>query len=63
MPICCMITFLLIGIEELGMQIEEPFSILPLEGICTSVETNVSWLDRDQNGVNSVVDKAAPNSS
>merc|ERR1711988_1607016 len=29
-----LITFFLIGIEELGQQIEEPFSILPLEAYC-----------------------------
>jgi predicted membrane chloride channel (bestrophin family) len=28
------ITFFLIGIEELGLQIEEPFSILPMEAFC-----------------------------
>ena len=26
-----LITFFLLGIEELGLQIEEPFSILPIE--------------------------------
>ena len=28
------ITFFLLGIEELGVQIEEPFSVLPLESFC-----------------------------
>ena len=30
-PSCMVITFFLLGIEELGLQIEEPFSILPME--------------------------------
>ena len=29
-PASAIITFLLLGIEEIGVQIEEPFSILPL---------------------------------
>jgi predicted membrane chloride channel (bestrophin family) len=33
-PACMLITFFLLGIEELGLQIEEPFSILPIEAFC-----------------------------
>ena len=33
-PSCMVITFFLLGIEELGLQIEEPFSILPIEAFC-----------------------------
>ena len=29
-----LIAFFLFGIEEVGIQIEEPFSILPLEAFC-----------------------------
>eukprot|EP00669_Euglena_mutabilis_P011804 TRINITY_DN6413_c0_g1_i1.p1 TRINITY_DN6413_c0_g1~~TRINITY_DN6413_c0_g1_i1.p1 ORF type:complete len:333 (-),score=123.40 TRINITY_DN6413_c0_g1_i1:115-1113(-) len=32
-PAVAFIAFLLLGIDEVGVQIEEPFSILPLEGI------------------------------
>ena len=32
-PVSAVIAFLLLGIEEIGVQIEEPFGILPL-GIC-----------------------------
>lgn len=36
------ITFFLLGIEELGVQIEEPFSILPIESFCdTSIGSAV----------------------
>lgn len=31
-----MITFFLLGIEEFGLQIEEPFSLLALETFCDS---------------------------
>ena len=31
-----LISFFLFGIEEVGIQIEEPFSILPLEAFCNS---------------------------
>merc|ERR1719258_1010846 len=33
-PSCSAICFFLLGIEELGLQIEEPFSILPMEAFC-----------------------------
>jgi len=33
-PACAVTTFLLLGIEELGLQIEEPFGILPMEAFC-----------------------------
>merc|ERR1719298_66951 len=33
-PSCSAISFFLLGIEELGLQIEEPFSILPMEAFC-----------------------------
>jgi len=35
------ITFFLLGIEELGVQIEEPFSILPMEAFCDASIGNV----------------------
>ena len=31
-PASAIITFLLLGIEEIGVQIEEPFGVLPLGG-------------------------------
>jgi len=33
-PSCALIVFFLLGIEELGLQIEEPFGILPMEAFC-----------------------------
>ena len=46
----------LFGIEELGVQIEEPFSILPLANICNNIQytgqdllhdANISWIHAD----------------
>ena len=33
-PATFFLAFFLFGIEEIGIQIEEPFSILPLEALC-----------------------------
>jgi len=38
-PATTTIAFFLFGIEELGIQIEEPFSILPLEALCNGAIT------------------------
>ncbi|CAM9703849.1 unnamed protein product [Heterosigma akashiwo] len=37
-PTSAIIAFFLLGIEELGIQLEEPFSILPLEAMCDGIE-------------------------
>merc|ERR1719375_685953 len=42
-PSCMVITFFLLGIEELGLQIEEPFSILPMEAFCDASIGNVLY--------------------
>jgi predicted membrane chloride channel (bestrophin family) len=40
-PASVAIAYLLLGIEEIGVQIEEPFAILPLEAICTTITNNI----------------------
>ena len=35
------VAFLLIGVENIGVQIEQPFSVLPLELFCSIIKTNV----------------------
>lgn len=37
-PLSVVITFLLLGIDEIGVQIEEPFGLLPLDDICNEIE-------------------------
>mmetsp|Transcript_14551 Transcript_14551/g.34571 ORF Transcript_14551/g.34571 Transcript_14551/m.34571 type:complete len:293 (+) Transcript_14551:653-1531(+) len=41
-PISAATAFFLLGIDEIGVQIEEPFSIMPLENFCESIEKDVS---------------------
>lgn len=36
-----LISFLLIGVENIGIQIEEPFAVLPLEAYCTAIQRDV----------------------
>jgi predicted membrane chloride channel (bestrophin family) len=46
-PTSVVISYFLLGIEELAAQMEEPFSILPMEkmtgGIRLSVDEHVEW--------------------
>jgi hypothetical protein len=46
-----MISFFFLGIEELAIQLEEPFSILPLhiisDSIGKSAEEHVEWHEKD----------------
>jgi len=43
-PVCSLVGVFFFGIEELGVQIEEPFSILPLEDYVDCIERNVRQL-------------------
>jgi len=40
-PLAVVISFLLLGIEEIGVQIEEPFGCIPLEDLCDEIEGDV----------------------
>jgi predicted membrane chloride channel (bestrophin family) len=46
-----LLSYFLLGIEELGVQLEEPFSVLPLHkitsGIGLSAEEHVQWFLND----------------
>jgi predicted membrane chloride channel (bestrophin family) len=37
-PLTVTIAFLLLGIDEIGVQIEEPFGLLPLDDLCDEIE-------------------------
>ncbi|MEZ4405411.1 MAG: bestrophin family ion channel [Polyangiales bacterium] len=45
LPITLLVSFILLGIEEIGVEIEEPFGTdandLPLDAICATIEANV----------------------
>jgi predicted membrane chloride channel (bestrophin family) len=45
LPITGIVSFLLLGIEEIGVSIEEPFTILPLEAIARTIEANLRELE------------------
>lgn len=40
-PVSAIVAFLLLGIEEIGVQIEEPFGILALEVMCETIEADL----------------------
>ena len=46
-PASLLISVFLFGIEELATQLEEPFTILPMQGFCDKIGANcdeiVSW--------------------
>jgi len=52
LPAAILISFFFFGIEELAIQLEEPFTILPLkqlvDGIGVSVDDTVEWFIEDE---------------
>lgn len=47
-PICLLVGMLLLGIDEIGVQIEEPFGVLPLDAICTRAELDARQILNEQ---------------
>ena len=43
-PIAGAISFVLLGIEEIGVYIEEPFSLLPLESLCEKLVDSIKGM-------------------
>jgi len=51
LPAACIIAVFFFGIDELGTQIEEPFSLLPLEWLCDGIEsTGAELLEGTRDG-------------
>eukprot|EP00891_Asterochloris_glomerata_P000068 jgi/Astpho2/68/Aster-04543 len=50
-PVAGTIAFLLLGIDEIGVQLEEPFGILPLEGISSTIHANIDEMVADRKEV------------
>eukprot|EP00891_Asterochloris_glomerata_P002150 jgi/Astpho2/2150/Aster-03144 len=46
-PASFIAAFMLLGIEEIGVQIEEPFAILPLQPLCEIIKLDVADALRD----------------
>ncbi|KAK3273979.1 hypothetical protein CYMTET_17814 [Cymbomonas tetramitiformis] len=59
-PIEAFIAMVLLGIEDIGVQIEEPFSILPLEAICKTVDANNRALYGQQRSVWELAEGQSP---
>eukprot|EP00197_Chlamydomonas_leiostraca_P011007 CAMPEP_0202885580 /NCGR_PEP_ID=MMETSP1391-20130828/41735_1 /ASSEMBLY_ACC=CAM_ASM_000867 /TAXON_ID=1034604 /ORGANISM="Chlamydomonas leiostraca, Strain SAG 11-49" /LENGTH=705 /DNA_ID=CAMNT_0049568831 /DNA_START=42 /DNA_END=2159 /DNA_ORIENTATION=+ len=50
-PVCSvMIAFLLLGTENIGVQIEEPFKVLPLDSICNTIENSIRDMEKRHYG-------------
>lgn len=45
-PVTVAISLLTLGVEEIGVAIEEPFSILPLEQICETIKNDIEDLQQ-----------------
>eukprot|EP00887_Chlorella_sp_A99_P004675 scaffold4.g4675.t1 len=50
LPVMAVLSFLLLGVENIGIQIEEPFRVLPLDGISAGTVRAVATMlsDRDE---------------
>lgn len=46
-PLAVVIAFLLLGIDEIGVQIEEPFGLLPLDDMCSEIEADLFSILRE----------------
>ena len=53
-----MIAFVVLGIEEVGVMIEEPFTILPLEMLCTEIEKSTNDIEAVGGHVNANINPA-----
>lgn len=62
-PVCALVAFLLLAIEEIGVQIEEPFSILPLEVISGRAQIDIEGMQGYQADVKKMVKQAMSNPS
>ncbi|CAL8460788.1 g319 [Coccomyxa elongata] len=46
--VAAVITFLLFGVENIGVQIEQPFDVLPLHTFCMAVKTTIEGMTKCQ---------------
>jgi predicted membrane chloride channel (bestrophin family) len=53
------LTFLLVGVENVGIQIEEPFRSLPLDQMCTATLRALLAMKDDREGVVELAARAA----
>ena len=43
-PAIFLLSYALVGVDEIGVEVEEPFATLPLTSICRSVRDNLAAL-------------------
>lgn len=58
-PVSMIVSFLLFGIEEIGVQVEEPFGILALEHYCDEVSQGINQATADADALHSSVVRLA----
>ncbi|KAG2483307.1 hypothetical protein HYH03_017810 [Edaphochlamys debaryana] len=57
-PVCTGIAAVLCGIEEIGVQCEEPFGILPLDVICNRIQADVMATLKDDADTKTILSEA-----
>ena len=56
------LAFTLVGIDEIGMQLEEPFGVLPLQPLCEVIADDVSFAEQWAADVDTEEDRAPSHS-
>lgn len=54
-PGTCVLSYLLLSIEDISTQLEEPFSVLPLSTICSRVKQSITSLQGEHAAAKTVV--------
>lgn len=54
-PITTALSYVLLGVEEIGVQIEEPFRMLPLESLCRDVQAAARNATTEHFGVQEII--------
>ncbi|KAK9804786.1 hypothetical protein WJX72_005412 [[Myrmecia] bisecta] len=57
--ISVVIAFLLLGIDEIGVSLEEPFSVLPIDRLCELAQANIEEMANDAEHIRGMVRAAA----
>lgn len=57
-PISVVIGFFLLCIDEIGVQIELPFGLLPLDGLCDEIEDDLKCMIKEADGAKEVAARA-----
>ncbi|GIL73889.1 hypothetical protein Vretimale_5022 [Volvox reticuliferus] len=61
--VAVIIAFLLLGVENIGVQVEEPFHVLPLYDICRAIEANIKEMQTAFSGDGANGGRTRPNAA